>query len=449
MIEIPGQLETLTLNSSERSQDHLPPNPCNPVPSLGMKRRSLLQGAAALAIVNLIAGCQGERTPDATIQLLQNSIPTPLLREFQTEYPSQLIQFRAIETLASSYDTLTAENSTTAFSPLTATVLGDFWLTSAIRQNLITPLPVDELDGWSRLPSALKQLVTRNGEGIPARNGRVWGAPYRLGSLAIAYNTQKFASFDWTPEDWSVLWRPELQSHISLPDSARIVIGLALKSLNESWNAETVNNQLLSESTQLINALQELHQQVKLYSSSDYLQPLILGDTWLAVGWTTDILPLLRRDRRFAGVIPESGTLLTADVWVRPNEAAPKVEETDDPSTDPSIPEASPSRSVENIDSGTRSPDSTPSESLSSILQDWIQFCWQPSIAQRLSLQGFAASPVLIGGDRTSLPNALRNDPLLLPDDAVINKSEFLAPLPDDVLVEYQKVWTTIRLESS
>jgi putative spermidine/putrescine transport system substrate-binding protein len=404
------------------------------LPSFSIKRRSLLKGATALLVANFIAGCQGQRTPDAIIQLLQNSIPTALLREFQTAFPSEVVQFRVAETLASLYATLTADSNEPTGLPANLSTLGDYWLTRAIRDNQIAPLDSDQLEGWENLPSIFKELVTRDRAGMPTSTGQLWGAPYRWGSLAMIYQVEAFNDLGWAPTDWSDLWKPELKHHFSLPDSPRIVIALALKQLSQSLNAETINGQSISQHEKLKAVLQDLHQQVKLYSSSDYLQPLILGDTWLAVGWSTDILPLLRRDRRFAGVIPASGTALTADIWVQPQPSEAQPSSPSGNSTPPSSPST-----------GNDASANTAASSVESIINEWIGFCWEPTVAQRLSLQGFAASPMLMTGDRQSLPASLREDNVLLPTASVFDNSEFLLPLPDSVLQDYQEVWQALR----
>ena len=102
-----------------------------------------------------------------------------------------------------------------------------------------------------------------------------------------------------------------MRDRISLPDSAREVIGLTLKKLGKSYNT-----QQLDRVPNLKKELASLHQQVKLYSSDAYLQPLILGDTWLAVGSSGDLLPLLQTQKDIALVVPVSGTALWTDLWV-------------------------------------------------------------------------------------------------------------------------------------
>lgn len=219
----------------------------------------------------------------------------------------------------------------------------------------------------------------------------------------IAYQPEKFKSLGWIPKDWSDLWRPELKGHLSLPDSPRTVIGLALKKLGQSAHLQD-----LATVPSLTSELQALHQQVKFYSSDAYLQPLSLGDTWATVGWSNEILPTIERDRTLAALIPATGTLLTADLWVHPVTAQPN-----------------PARSA--------------------LLLKWINFCWQPKIATQISLLSSAASPVFKGGQRLEIPPSLQQKPLLLPPAAVLQRSEFLLPLTTASSEQYLRQWLTMR----
>ncbi|NJM56440.1 MAG: hypothetical protein HC857_01815 [Synechococcales cyanobacterium RU_4_20] len=98
----------------------------------------------------------------------------------------------------------------------------------------------------------------------------------------------------------------------------REVIGLTLKSLGASYNTAD-----LSAVAELKPKLAALDGQAKFYSSNHYLEPLLLEDTWVAVGWSGDLLPLLQRDRHLALVYPKSGTALWADLWVQPRGTQP------------------------------------------------------------------------------------------------------------------------------
>jgi putative spermidine/putrescine transport system substrate-binding protein len=197
------------------------------------------------------------------------------------------------------------------------------------------------------------------------------------------------------------VWRPELRDHISLLDQPREVIGLTLKKLGQSYNTENLN-----KVPELEQQLRALHQQVKFYSSDTYLQPLILGDTWLAVGWSTDVLSVMQRYQQIAALIPKPGTALWADLWVRPSGGA----------------------------------------SSTSLGEQWIDFCWQPQIAQQISLQTKATSPIPVKLKPGDIQEQLRS--LLLSDIQVFQHSEFLLPLSKATMQQYQSLWQKIRIDS-
>lgn len=384
----------------------------------------------AIALAQVLGGCQRRGSAGRRIQFLQPSIPTALLKEFQRTHLESDLQFQPVETLSALYDHLVARKTNPDPSSVLGMTLGDYWLAPAIRQGFIEPINVQAIEGWEAIPPRWQRLVMGVGlpsrsehrQGISAPGGKAWGAPYRWGSLAIVYQIEAFDALGWTPTDWNDLWNPDISGQLALLDSPRTVIGLTLKRLGQSFNPalETLRN-----NDELTTALADLDAQVKLYSSDAYLQSLILGDVWIAVGWSTDILPLLRRDRRFAAIVPTSGTALTADLWVRPTTPG-NADETPGDSPSPAS--------------------SEPESSESALLNEWIRFFWQPEPAQRLTLQTLGASPVLVEGDRTQFPEALRNNPVLLPDPSILDTSEFLNPLPDPVLTEYNDLWTTMRL---
>ncbi|MBF2073817.1 MAG: extracellular solute-binding protein [Synechococcales cyanobacterium C42_A2020_086] len=403
---------------------------------LMLNRRSLLLGAAALAANSLLTGCRPPGRADLRVQLLQGSVPPQLLQEFRRRSQAG-VALAASEQLDDLFELLQAwkqaESPQPSPSPASGIniplplanrtpmadllTLGDFWLTAAIQQNLIQPLRLEAIPGWQQLPAPWQQLVRRNARGQLAPDGDLWAAPYRWGTLMLAYHVGHAQSLGWTPTDWQDLWRPELAQRIALPDHARAVIGLTLKKLGQSVNTED-----LSTVANVSQELQMLNRQTKFYSSTAYLQPLLLGDCWVAVGWSTEILPVLKRDPRIAAVVPQSGTVLTADLWVHPA-----------PSPSVSAPPTSPA------DPAVSSPDRL------TALNEWIGFYWQPEIANQLSLLSLAASPVVLQGDRSRLPSALQNNLLLLPAPEVMERSEFLLPLPAAATEEYRRQWVQMR----
>jgi putative spermidine/putrescine transport system substrate-binding protein len=387
-----------------------------------MKRRSFLVSAGFLTFSSLLAGCSRQQGAGLKVRLLKDSIPAQLLDEFRKslQEPAALdfaaeAQFLDLFARLKSWQQKPKPKDWRSQIPLPfiqpqaaaaadLVTLGDYWLAEAIEQKLIQPLDPKPLQRWQQLPPQWQQLVKRNDQGQPDPKGQVWGAPYRWGSTVIAYRRDKLKTLGFTPTDWSDLWREELRDRISLLDQPREVIGLTLKKLGHSYN--TAN---LDKIPDLKNSLSSLHQQVKFYSSDTYLQPLILGDTWVAVGWSTDVLSAMRRYNQIAAVVPQSGTAIWTDLWVRP---------------------------IKSQEAAS-----------SNLLQQWIDFCWQPEMARQLSRFTQAVSPILATMNRAELPDVLQNNQVLLPSGEIIKRSEFLLPLSKESLQQYQSLWQEIRFQ--
>ena len=384
-----------------------------------MDRRDFLSKAGAITLLQLLAGCNNQDRQRLQVQLLKGSIPAQLLGQFKENLKQTAnLEFIPVEQLRAAFDLLKTWNrpeTATSKSPwrlpniplinppvpevANLVTLGDFWLEEAIAQKLIQPLEITGLPQWQKLPQRWQELVKRNDRGQIDPNGKVWAAPYRWGNTVIAYNRNKFESLGWKPTNWSDLWREELKGQISLPNQPREVIGLTLKKLGFSYN--TTNLQQVPE---LANQLKALHQQVKFYSSDRYMEPLILGDTWLAVGWSTDVIPVIQRYPEIAAIVPPSGSAIWADVWVSP----------------------------------------TKSSNDRNLVQQWIDFCWRESSQKQISILSKSLSPIKVTINPTDIQERLRS--LLLVEADTFAKSEFLLPLPKETSQQYASLWQTSKL---
>ena len=385
-----------------------------------ISRRSFICLSAAVAMSQLTSGC--DRT-DTRYQILflENSIPLQLIGDFRKIANGRVkIDFKPQAQLTQIFNNLLSLNSVqksnkkennlwhkifnkSVVSP-NLTTLGDVWLAAAIERDLVQPLDVKNLAGWQKLPAEWQKLVTRDKEGKPSTTGEIYGAPYRWGSTVIAYQSKKLDELGIKIEDWQDLWQPKLRDRISLLDSPRETIGLTLKKLGKSYNTED-----LASVTELESELSALHQQAKLYSSDRYLEPLILGDTWVAVGWSTDIIPLLKRYSDLKFVVPTSGTSLWADLWVKPQLESKDLE-------------------VDN-----------------KLNKSWIDFCWQPKAAKQISLFTDGISPMLSTLQSSELPEDLPSNPLNELENSQSQANEFLLPLSAKTEQQYRSLWLKIR----
>ncbi len=370
-----------------------------------MDRRSLLKGFGAFTLAQAILGCSNPQQAQLSVHLLRGAIPAQMLNQFKDKLANQsqlnLVDESEIATLFAqlqAWQQQPVDPKQPTPRPATLVSLGDYWLAEAIQQQLIQPLP--QLPQWQQLPTRWQKLVTRDRQGNFSPTGQVWGAPYRWGMTVIAYRKDKFKALGWQPTDWTDLWKPELKQRISLLDHPREVIGLTLKTLKQSYNTENLN-----AVTDLKTRLIALNQQAKFYSSNAYLQPLILGETWAAVGWSNEVLAVMRRNQDIGAIAPMSGTALWADLWVNHN-AQPK-----------------------------------PTEKIAAQLtQQWIDFWWQPEIANQLSQFSSGVSPMV-----TALQPSSPAKKLLLADASVFDRSEFLAPFSKQAIADFRSLWVEIR----
>ena len=254
-----------------------------------MQRRQFLKTLPLT--LPLLTACQSSPTNAFRITTLKGTFPALLTQQFKKANPQaspiDLAQERQLATLFQQLQTWKRRSfpnytpkkglvpinlpfiGTTPDGPIAdLTTLGDFWLTPAIRQNLIRPIDPREISQFNTLDPTLQSLLKRNDSGALDSTGQLWGIPYRINSTVILYRKDQFKDHNLTPPtDWADLWRSDLTGKISLLDSPLDVIGLTLKKLGKSYNEPTLP-------TTLYNELAQLHAQVKLYSSTHYLQPL-------------------------------------------------------------------------------------------------------------------------------------------------------------------------------
>jgi putative spermidine/putrescine transport system substrate-binding protein len=355
-----------------------------------LSRRQFLGGAAALGLSQTLGACQA-LTTSLGVQFLKNSIPPQLLNRFQREFPDlPPIAFQSLAQLQELADSLAQSHK-----PQSLVSIGNPWLSSAIRQKQIQPLDPQTWEQWPALAQRWQNLGRRDTQGLPSPQGKLWGVPYRWGTTLMVYRREAFQALGWLPQDWSDLWRSELAQRLALVNEPREVIGLTLKKLGYSYNTPRPQ-----EIPQLRPALQALHHQVKFYSSRHYLQALLLKDVWLAVGWSNEILPLLKTQPDLAAVIPRSGTALWADLWVTPTGLAP-----DSP------------------------------------LATWLNFLWEPTSANQISLFGGGASPRLETLSREQILPALAQNTLLNVPQTLLERCEFIQPLPAPSAASYHQLW--------
>ncbi|KAE8677497.1 Leucine-rich repeat protein kinase family protein isoform 1 [Hibiscus syriacus] len=298
--------------------------------------------------------------------------------------------------------------------------LGDSWLSFAIRKAVIEPITAAEhLDWFKDLSHKWKVYLRRNLNGDIDPQGQVWAAPYRWGTMVIAYKKTKFQKQKLPPiQDWADLWRPELAGRISMVNSPREVVGAVLKYMGASYNTMDIDLQVPGGRNAVLQNLELLAKQVNFFDSANYLRAFSVGDVWVAVGWSSDVLPVAKRMSNVAVIVPKSGASLWADLWVIPAASGLK---------------------TDRIGGRVRGP--------SPLIHQWVEFCLQTanSLPFRQGVTAGASPSALVSGP-LKLPEELtKGKPKLdtnivagAPPLEILERCEFLEPLSDATLLDYE-----------
>jgi len=277
--------------------------------------------------MGLLAGCRGGNV-DAPlrIQVLKNSLPSVWARRFRRRHPIELGTQPQLQNLYNQLDQPRPPHLLT---------LGLGWLPIARQNRKLHPWQPDTLTRWRELPPQWQTVLSAHGQ--------LWLIPYRWGATALAYRRDKLT---WQPQGWESLWRPELRQQVSAIAQFRELLALCFIRLGLS-----INTPAPWPLADLKAQLQTLHQQIRLYSDLHYLQPLVLGDVVMAVGWSSDLFAVAQGYPQIQVVVPPGGAIW-ADGWVLPAR-----------------------------------------QSVSPVMTEWLNFCWEPEQTASLEAQGIAWSP--------------------------------------------------------
>jgi spermidine/putrescine transport system substrate-binding protein len=139
-----------------------------------------------------------------------------------------------------------------------------------------------------------------------------FSVPYLWGSTGIAYLKHKVRG---VPDTWDALWSQQYGRRITMLEEKRDSIGAALIRLGFSGNS-TKPEEL--EKARL--SLLEQKAVVRRYTS-DFIDDLIRGETYLALAWSGDTHTAVESEPRVAYCVPREGSFMFVDSLCIPTSA--------------------------------------------------------------------------------------------------------------------------------
>lgn len=254
------------------------------------------------------------------------------------------------------------------------------------KEGLLQPLDKSRLPGLRNLdPRLLDQAFDP---------GNTYSVPYLWGSTGIAVNAARIDPARVTA--WADLWRPEFRRALLLPNDAREVFFIGLRTLGHSGNS-TDPDQL----ARAYEKLRALMPNVRLFDSEAPQVLFITGEVDVGVAWNGNVRRARQEEPELRYIYPKEGCMLWMDNLAIPSGAR-------------------------NVAAAHR----------------LIEFLLRPEIARIIAEQLGYASP-----NREAvrlLPAEYRNDPTIYPSEAQLSGCEYSIDVGDSI-TRYAAYWARLR----
>jgi spermidine/putrescine-binding protein len=306
-------------------------------------------------------------------------MPEAVLRGFEREYGVKV-----------NYDTYSSNEEMHAKLKAGGTgydiiVPSDYMVQVLRRENLLEPINFANIPNWSNIGDDYKDWYFDP--------GNRYTVPYMWGTTGIAYDASKIKR---EIKSWEDLWDPEFAGKVVLPDDAREVIGIALKTLGYSKNS--------TDPAELARAkakLKRLAPNVKAYNSDSPKTLLLSGEVWIGAVWSGEAALARRENPNIAYVLPREG----AGIWM----------------DNLAIPRGAPHKYTAEV---------------------FINYLLRPEVSALLSEAYPYGNPNVASYDYTD-PAYLRN-PISYPPRKALFNAEWLMDI-GEAMELYDRIWTEIK----
>ena len=352
-----------------------------------MKKALALLLTAVLACGALLSGCSGnnDAASNGEVNVYNWGVymDMSVIDEFEAQtgikvnydtYDSNEAMYGVLKNDGASYDVV---------------IPSDYMVSRMIEEDMLEPLNFDNIPNYSDVDPELK-----NPEYDPEN---LYSVPYMWGMLGIIYNTKMVSK---APTSWSTMFDPQYDDQILMFNNSRDGMGVALKSLNYSYN--TTDKAQIQQATDLLIQQKPL---VQSYVMDEIFEKMQSNVAAIGAYYYGDYLTMAEVNPDLAFCLPEEGTNLFVDAMCIP-------------------------KGAENKDNA----------------EAFINFMCTTDVGLKNCEETWYSSPLL--SVREALDADTANDPFAYPSQDVIAKCESFTNLPDDILAFYDSEWTRLMLAS-
>lgn len=243
---------------------------------------------SALLLVTAFAGCSGSSQEKGKLVLFtwEGMFPQEVLDGFTEE--------TGIEVTYANFDydeTMLAKLETAKGGEYDLVIADDYIIETVIAEGLAQKLDTSKLENYGSINPVYQ------GQFFDPQNE--YTVPYGAGVQTIVYDPNLV---DVEINGYADLWDPSLAGNVGIIDNFRVVNGMALKVLGESYNTEdTATIESAGEK------LQELAPNIRLIKDQNTQDDLLSGEVGAAVLYTSQVTLAKMANPDLKVVFPEEG----------------------------------------------------------------------------------------------------------------------------------------------
>ncbi|MYL40623.1 polyamine ABC transporter substrate-binding protein [Virgibacillus salexigens] len=222
------------------------------------------------------------------------NIDPEILKDFEKEYGVKVVY----DTYSSNQEMITKLSSgTVAYDIVVPT---DYFVQQMIQEGMLQELNLENIPNLENIEEEFRD---------PSFDpGNKYSVPYLYGSIGIVYNKEKVE----TPTSWDDLWNPKYKNHVTIQETPREGISMALQKHYYDINQPT--EETLSEAKK---SLLKIKQNILAYDSTP-AGNLVNEEVWISQVYSDQAGTAMEENNNLDYVLPEEGGMLWMDNFVIP-----------------------------------------------------------------------------------------------------------------------------------
>ncbi len=308
-------------------------------------------------------------------------LPEESLRLFEKQ-ENVVINYTTFESNEAMYTKLKLLNAT-GYDVVFASA---YFIEKMAREGLLSKID------HAKIPNMESTMPTLLGQAHDPKND--YSLPYIWGATGISYNE---TMVDEPITSWKQLWDSKYDQQVMLIDDIRDVFGMALK-----MNGYSVNSKNPQEIETAYKSLVALKNNVLVYNSDAPQMPYVSGEVTIGMQWNGNAYQGQQEMPELKFVMPKEGAGLWMDNFTIPSGSEHK-----------------------------------------ELAHQFINFMYAPQQqAQIVKTLGYASATEK---GKALLPDELKENKTIYPDEVDIKNGEFLNDVGKDTLTIYEKYWERLK----